>query len=70
MIGTEPLAGASRAARNEALRLLDEISRPLTVREIERALLQAGHSRSWSATAANALRRLDLIAIVEREQRR
>lgn len=46
-----------------ALVALDECTRPMTVREIEKALRQRGHSRSWSETTARKLKGLNIVAI-------
>ncbi len=65
----EALNRADPAVRTAALELLDQISRPLAPREIERALRDAGHSKSWSCHIASCLRDLNLIAITPTEER-
>lgn len=67
MTALDTLNDATPAVRAESLRLLDEISRPMTVREIEKALQAAGNSRSWSKRMANQLRGIAIIAIIAEE---
>lgn len=55
--------------RAAALELLDRVSAPLTVRQVERALRSYGVSRSHSVTLANVLRRFTIIAIKEKESK-
>lgn len=52
------------AVRRASLELLDAITRPLTAREIERALVAAGASRSQRRKLAGALKGLSIVAIV------
>lgn len=47
-----------------ATRALDLMSRPLTAREIEGALRRYGVSKSASAVLANAIRNLNIIAVI------
>lgn len=47
-----------------ALAVLDAVSRPLKVREIEGLLRRAGVSRPQAAKLANVLRRVALIAVL------
>ncbi|TMJ19555.1 MAG: hypothetical protein E6G92_07200 [Alphaproteobacteria bacterium] len=65
MIEPEHLASAAPAVRAEVLRLLDEISRPLGVREVEHRLRDCGVSRSQRIILARALAGLTVIAIVK-----
>lgn len=55
-------------AREAALLVLDEMSRPLTAREIERALRNHGVQRSRAVLFAASLCKLHLIALVGGEQ--
>lgn len=57
------VAGMTPEERRGALAALDRVSRPMTVREIERALRGRGHSRAWCDRAASALKNLNIIAI-------
>ncbi len=63
------LAALEPGQRQEILAALDELTRPMTTREIERALRAAGHSRSWSAGVAGALKELDLLTITDEQAR-
>jgi hypothetical protein len=63
MTKLDQLTAASPKVRAEALRLLDQVSAPLDVREIEHALRQYGVSKSQRTVIANALAHLDIIAI-------
>jgi hypothetical protein len=60
------ITGASPDVRDAALALLDEISAPLTQRQIQKALEKAGHSRLRSRRMAKALEPLHLIALLPR----
>jgi hypothetical protein len=60
---TELVAGMTPDERRGALLALDPCSQPMTVRQIERALREAGHSRPWSAAAASTLKALNIIAL-------
>lgn len=60
------LAQLDPAAREASLQLLDEITRPLTVREIERALRRSGRSRKFAEGMAGVLAEFDIVAINER----
>ena len=53
-----------------ALAFLDEVSAPLTRREIERALRDYGVSKSQRAVLANAVHRLNIIAVTPKEPNR
>ena len=53
-----------------ALAFLDEVSAPLTPREIERALRDYGVSKSQRAVLASALHRLNIIAVTPKEPNR
>jgi len=50
-------------ARRGALAALDECSRPLTIREIERALRARGLSRSQAITIRASLNHITIIAV-------
>lgn len=50
--------------RGVALNVLDMLTRPLTVREIEHSLRNHGVPRSRAAMHANALRKLSIVAVV------
>lgn len=63
MTAQERLAAALPEVRGQVLALLDEISAPMHPRTIERALCEAGFSRSNARPIINALKRLPLIAI-------
>jgi repressor of nif and glnA expression len=52
----------------EALRFLDEVSAPLSPRQIERALREHGISNSERRVLANALAHLNIIAVTRKEQ--
>jgi hypothetical protein len=58
------LARQPVAVRREALALLDQISRPLSVREIEHSLRDAGVSKSERVKLAGSLKGLSIVAIV------
>lgn len=58
------LTAMSPDALQGALIALDEVSRPLTAREIEAALRRHGVPRSRAVIAAAALRNLNIIAVV------
>jgi hypothetical protein len=62
------VAAMSGEAQAAALMVLDELSRPLTVREIERALRRCGVSRSRSFMFASALKDLAIIAVIGGER--
>lgn len=53
----------SLADRRELLAALDELMRPMNVREIEHALTAAGLSKSEKAVVAGALKRLTILMI-------
>lgn len=57
------LQGENRKTRQRVLELLDEISAPMTARELERALCRAGFSRSEARPIVRALKVLPIIAI-------
>lgn len=61
----ELVQGMSPDERRGALLALDRCSRPMTAREIERALREAGHSRPWATSVASTLKALNIIAIGE-----
>lgn len=56
--------GMSAPDKQVARAVLDAVSRPLKVREIEGLLRHAGLSRSQSVKLASALRGVSLIAVV------
>lgn len=49
--------------RQRVLELLDEMSAPMTARELERALCHAGFTRSQARPVVRALKVLPIIAI-------
>ncbi|EPR12083.1 hypothetical protein M527_01830 [Sphingobium indicum IP26] len=59
-MGTEALQGALIA--------LDEVSRPLEVREIERALRDHGVPKSRAVIIAASIKRLKIVAVVGGER--
>ncbi len=61
------LREAEPGVRDAALELLDRVSAPLTVRQVERAFRSFGVSRNHSETLASILRRFTIIAITEEE---
>lgn len=60
---TELVLGMTPDERRGALLALDHCSRPMTAREIERALREAGHSKSWAIASAGVLKKLNVITI-------
>lgn len=56
-------------AQAAAFMVLDELTRPLTVREIERALMRHGVPKSRAIIIASAVRKLAIVAIVGGEAR-
>ena len=54
----------SPAERAGALKALDACTRPLDVREIERALRNVGVPSSRAVAAASALRKIAIVAVV------
>jgi hypothetical protein len=65
---TERLAGMGQEAMQGALIALDEVSRPLTAREIEGALRQHGVPKSRATLFAASLRKLHIVAVVGPER--
>ncbi|EPR08451.1 hypothetical protein M527_09895 [Sphingobium indicum IP26] len=61
---TEQLAAMGPQALEGALIALDAVSRPLTVREIEAAMIGKGVSRSQRKILSKAIERLHIIAVV------
>jgi len=59
----ERLAAATPEVRQHVLELLDAMSAPMHPRHIERALCDAGFSRSQARPLVNILKRLPVIAI-------
>ena len=57
------LRAASPEVRDLALALLDEMSAPMSPREIEAALCRNGFSRSKARPIVNVLKHLPIIAI-------
>ncbi|WP_103729940.1 hypothetical protein [Novosphingobium sp. HII-3] len=60
----EQLEAMGPDALDGALLALDTVSRPLTVREIEAAMLGKGVSRSQRKIISKAIERLHIIAVV------
>jgi hypothetical protein len=63
MTAQERLKAAPPEVRRAVLELLDEISAPMTAREIEQALCRSGFPRSKARPIVNILKRLPIIAI-------
>lgn len=61
---TERLAAMGPQALEGALLALDDLSRPLTAREIERALRNHGVPRPRAVILAASIHRLNIIAVV------
>lgn len=61
---TEQMAAMGPQALEGALIALDAVSRPLTAREIEGALIGKGVSRPQRKVIAKAIERLHIIAVV------
>lgn len=61
---TEQLAAMGPQALEGALLALDTVSRPLTVREIEAAMIGKGVSRTQRKILSKAIERLHIIAVV------
>ena len=53
--------------RGEALRFLDEVSAPLSPRQLERALRDHGVSKNQRVVIASALARLNIIAVTRKD---
>ena len=60
----EMVAGMTTAEQQVACLVLDQVSRPLTVREIEGALHGRGVSRTQRKIIAKALEPLHILALV------
>lgn len=65
---TDRLAGMGTEAMQGALVALDEVSRPLTPREIEHALRQHGVPKPRAVILAASLKRLHIVAVVGPER--
>ncbi len=61
---SDQLDRGSQEVRPEAARLLDEISRPMTLKELEEAFRLQGFTRSQRRPFVRALKHLAIIAIV------
>lgn len=57
------LRAASPEVRTATVALLDELSRPLTPRELDKAFAASGLTRAQSRRATLALKHLDIIAM-------
>lgn len=66
MSGLASLLKAPPEVRAAALSLLDEMSEPLSPRQLERTLQDGGLTRSAARRAMHALRHVELIALVPR----
>jgi hypothetical protein len=65
MTALQPLLDNFDAAqRDAALQALDAISRPMTVREIERALRNGGVPRSRAVKLASTLKHFHIITLI------
>lgn len=60
----ELIESMSPAERAGALKALDACTRPLDVREIERALRNVGVPSSRAVAAASALKKIAIVAVV------
>lgn len=63
MTRLEKLQASPPEVRAAVLELLDELSAPMSAREIEAALCRNGFKRSNARPVVNVLKRLPLIAI-------
>ena len=63
MTRLEKLQAAPPEVRAAVAELLDEISAPMTAREIEAALCRNGFTRSKARPIVNVLKKLPLVAI-------
>jgi len=63
MTALEKLKAAPPEVREATLALMDELSAPMTPREIERALCRAGMSRSRARPIVKVLKHLPIVAI-------
>jgi hypothetical protein len=63
MTGLEKLQTASPEVRTAVLELLDELSAPMTAREIEKAPCRNAFTRSRARPVVNVLKRLPVVAI-------
>lgn len=61
---TDRVMAMSPEARAAALLVLDELTRPLTARELERALRNHGVPRSRAVLFASSLHKLAIVAVV------
>ena len=69
MVDIEGLVAALSPEQQQlALIILDAVSRPLTVREIEAAMLGRGVSRTQRKIISKAVERFHIIAVVGGEQ--
>ena len=66
---TDRVMALNTEARSAAIMVLDELSRPLDVREIEAALRRHGVSKSRAVIIASSIRKLNIIAVVGSEGR-
>lgn len=64
---SERLAELDEATRAIVLDLLDELSRPLGRREIEKALARQGYTRAERTELVPAMMRFDIVALVSKE---
>lgn len=67
MNADEALRAAPANVRSAALALLDEVSAPLTERQLATAFRAQGYRRSEARKLARGLRNLDIIAIAGRQ---
>lgn len=63
MTALDKLRAAPPEVREAALALMDEISRPLTVRELDNAFRDKGFTRSQRRKFVRALNHLPIIAV-------
>lgn len=65
---SERLAALDEITRSIVLDLLDEMSRPLGRREIEKTLARQGYTRSERMAIVPAMLRFEIIALVPRSE--
>lgn len=63
MNALEKLRAAPPEVRAVALSMLDELSGPMSPRELDRAFADAGMSRAQARRATSALKHLNIIAV-------
>lgn len=66
MTALEKLRALPPIVRAPALELLDELTSPLSPREIDRALQNVGYSRGEARRVTKVLKTLSIVALVQR----